>query len=198
MVLHRIALPFINACFITALLFVFMYSLIDIGDPELSSPFILPKVIFVHVPPEESVETIIAKDPKPKLVDELPDVPTFNPDFKYDGPMEQDWVEYKRESITGDELFTGDHQLVITLGFPPEYPRGPLSRGVEGYAIVGFSVSKTGSVFDPYIIESEPRGVFDRSALKGILKFKYKARVVDGHPVVTEGQQYQFTYRLEN
>lgn len=198
MVLHRIALPFINACFITALLFVFMYSLIDIGDPELRSPFSMQSTIFVHVPPDESVETIIAKDPKPDLVDELPNVPTFDPDFKYEGPAEPDWVDYKRGPISTGGLLPIDRQLVIALGFPPEYPRGPLSRGIEGYAIVGFSVSKTGSVFDPYIIDSEPKGVFDRSALKGILKFKYKARMVDGHPVVTDGQQYQFTYQLES
>jgi protein TonB len=198
MVLHRIALPFINACFITALLFVFMYSLIDIGDPELRKPFSMPQVSFVHVQPEEDLKIIIPKEPAPKLVDALPVSPSFVPDIQFDDIDGPKWTEYIRDPIEGGSLLPSDRQLVIALGFPPEYPQSALRREIEGYAIVGFSVSKSGSVINPYIIESQPKGVFDRSALKGILKFKYKARMVDGHPVVTDGQQYQFTYQLDN
>lgn len=198
MVLHKITLPFINALFITALLFVLMHSLIDIGDPELRKPFSMPQVSFVHVAPEEEVHILVPKESKPDLVKELPNLPVFDPKYEVDEIKETPWIEYKRDPIKGDNLLPIDRQLVIALGFPPEYPRGALSRGIEGYAIVGFSVNKAGSVFDPYIIESEPKSVFDRSALKGIMKFKYKARMVDGHPVVTDGQQYQFTYQLEN
>ena len=197
MVLHRIALPFINALFITALLFVFMYSLIDIGDPELRKPFSMPQVSFVHVPKEETLEVMVPKAPEPKLVKELPNLPIFESKYEIDEIKETPWIEYERGAINGDNLLPQDRQLVIAFGFPPEYPRGALTRGIEGYAIVGFSVNKAGSVFDPYIIESEPKSVFDRSALKGIMKFKYKARMVDGHPVVTDGQQYRFTYEIE-
>ena len=197
MVLHRIALPFINALFITALLFVFMYSLIDIGEPELRDPFSMSPISYVHIPKDEEVTLIIPKEERPELLGETPDIPVLDAEFVFDGPTEIDWVEYTRGPISGASLLPDDRQLVIALGFPPEYPARALNRGIEGYAVVGFSVNKAGSVFDPFIIESEPKGVFDRSALKGILKFKYKARMVDGHPVVTDGQQYQFTYQLE-
>lgn len=197
MVLHRIALPFINALFITALLFVFMYSLIDIGEPELREPFTMSQVNFVHVPKDEEVKILVPKEEMPDFTGEMPDVPAFEAKFILDGPEEADWTEYKRGPISDGSLLPTDRQLVIALGFPPEYPARALSRGIEGYAIVGFSVNKAGSVVNPFIIESKPKGVFDRSALKGIQKFKYKARTVDGHPVVTDGQQYQFTYQLE-
>lgn len=198
MVLHRTALPLINASFITVLLFALMHSLIDIDEPELRTPFVMPQVSFVHVPPTEVVTVVVAKAPPPQLVEPTPDASYIEEKFGYDGSIEGEWVEFKREPIDGRHLYQGDRQLVIALGFPPEYPRAALSRGIEGYAIVGFSVNKTGSVIDPFIIESEPRSVFDKSALKGIMKFKYKARMVDGHPVETQGQQYQFTYQLEN
>lgn len=198
MVLHKIALPFINALFITALLFVFMYSLIDMGDPELRKPFSMPQVSFVHVPPQETPAVMVPRDPKPDLVKELPSVPIFDPKYDVDDIKNTTWTKYERAPIKGENLLPTDRQLVIALGFPPEYPRSALNRGVEGYAIVGFSVNKAGTVFNPYIIESAPKNVFDRSALKGIMKFKYKARMVDGHPVETDGQQYQFTYKLDN
>ena len=64
----------------------------------------MPPVIFVHVKEDESVETIIAKEPKPDLIDELPDVPTFDPEFKYEGTDEPDWVDYERGKISTGEL----------------------------------------------------------------------------------------------
>jgi protein TonB len=81
--------------------------------------------------------------------------------------------------------------------FPPEYPARALSDGIEGYAIVGFSVSAAGSVTDPTILESEPSSVFDRSSLKAISKFKYKVRKVNGRAVITDGQRYMFTFKLD-
>ena len=83
------------------------------------------------------------------------------------------------------------------MGFPPEYPNVALRRGVEGYAIVGFSVSPAGEVVDPYIIESEPGTFFDRSALKAIKRFRYKAQLVNGKPVTTDGQRYMFRFELD-
>ncbi len=89
-------------------------------------------------------------------------------------------------------------ERVIAIAFPPEYPGLALRRGIQGYAVVGFSVSAAGSVVDPTILESEPNGVFDRASIKAISKFKYKARMVNGRPVSTNGQRYMFTYKLDN
>lgn len=198
MALRRLTLSFINASFITILLFAFMYSLIDIGEAELSDVFSMPKVVFVHVPEDETVTVLVPKEERPELVDAAPDMPVLDTEFIFDDIQETTWEAYKRDPIKGGDLLPRDRQLIIAMGFPPEYPRGAISRGTEGYAIVGFSVDKSGSVINPYIIESEPGSVFDRSALKGIMKFKYKARTVDGRPVVTDGQQYRFTYQMEN
>jgi len=91
-----------------------------------------------------------------------------------------------------------DNQLVIALGFPPEYPNRAIQRKIEGFVVVGFSVSAAGEVFDAYIREAEPKGVFERSALKAISKFKYRARSEGGKPLATAGQRYMFTYKLED
>lgn len=197
MVLHRIALPFINALFITTALFAFMYSLIDIGEAELRKPFKISKINYVHVPKDENVIITVPKVSEPEFIDAAPDFIRYEPDSNIELDGDIGWAEFEPIKTKGGDFEIANRQLVIALGFPPEYPRTAISRNIEGYAIVGFSVNKAGSVFNPYIIESEPGSVFDRSALKGIMKFKYKARMVDGHPVVTDGQRYQFTYKLD-
>jgi len=44
--------------------------------------------------------------------------------------------------------------------------------------------------------EAEPAGVFDKSALKAITRFKYKPHRVDGKAVSADGQQYLFRYEM--
>lgn len=196
MVLHRIALPLINSFLITAALFGFMYSLIYMKDPELAPSLALPVVNFGHVPEDSEVKVISAKPKPPKLVD----VP---PEMKYVATLEiapidsPQWVEPVLGPVGGESLLPADNQLVIALGFQPEYPHRAITKGVEGYALVGFSVSAAGEVFDPHILEAEPKGYFERSSLNAIKKFRYRARTVGGKPIATDGQRYMFTYKLD-
>ena len=83
------------------------------------------------------------------------------------------------------------------MGYPPEYPPAALSREQQGYVVVVFKVNQDGSTFDAYVSESEPRGVFDRSALKAIAKFKYRPKMVNGVAQVAHNQRYLFRYDLE-
>lgn len=197
--LHRVAVPFINAIAITVILFSLMHSLIDIDDPELRAPITIPVINPVFVPKDETLKIAIDKLPLPELVEEMPLVPDFVNDFNFKNTEETVWHDYDRHDFDdgGSGLVSPDRQLVIAIGFPPQYPASALRRNIEGYAIVGFSVSASGLVTDPFIIESEPNTIFDRSALKAISKFKYKPRLIDGRAVKTDGQRYQFTYQLD-
>jgi len=197
MVLHRIALPLLNSFLITAALFGFMYSLIYTKDPELSASLKLPIVDFVYVPKTTTLNVVSIKPERPELVKE-------RPEMKRIVDIESESIE----SVIGQQdqfpidrvvsLVPTDNQLVIALGFPPEYPNRAIQRKIEGFVVVGFSVSAAGEVFDAYIQEAEPKGVFEKSALKAISKFKYRARSEGGKPVATTGQRYMFTYKLED
>lgn len=197
LVLRRIALPLINSFAITAALFAIMYSLIYMEEPELLSSKTLPKIILSNIPKDTPPKPIVDRPERPKEVELAPIVPKAV-DVIDKGEIEAtQWAIYEGPTFEPGSGLPIDNQLVIAIGFPPEYPGSALRRGIEGYAIVGFSVSAAGSVIDPYILESEPKGVFDRSSIKAINKFKYKARKVNGRAVITDGQRYMFTYKLE-
>lgn len=196
-VLRRVALPLVNSFIITAALFALMYSLIHMEEPELSLSSTLP-VIKLSIIPDEETNIPIVKRVDPPI--EVEPAPLISKDVEiFDiGEIETDFGGYYEPVAVLDGLAVPtDNQLVIAIGFPPEYPTRALMRGIEGYAIVGFSVSAAGSVVAPYILESEPNTVFDRSSLKAISKFKYKARMVNGRAVSTDGQRYMFTFKLD-
>ena len=196
-VLRRVALPLVNSFIITAALFALMYSLIHMEEPELSLSSTLP-VIKLSIIPDEETNIPIVKRVDPPI--EVEPAPLISKDVEiFDiGEIETDFGGYYEPVAVLDGLAVPtDNQLVIAIGFPPEYPTRALMRGIEGYAIVGFSVSAAGSVVAPYILESEPNTVFDRSSLKAISKFKYKARMVNGRAVSTDGQRHMFIFKLD-
>lgn len=79
----------------------------------------------------------------------------------------------------------------------PEYPTIALQRGIEGYVIVQFDVTEEGTVENPVVLEAQPPSVFDRSAKRAALKFKYKPKILNGQPVRVNGVKNKITYELE-
>ncbi|HKJ61282.1 MAG TPA: energy transducer TonB, partial [Hyphomicrobiales bacterium] len=78
----------------------------------------------------------------------------------------------------------------------PVYPSRALSRGIEGYVDLSFTVTTAGTVKDPEILFSSS-SLFDRAATRAVLKFKYKPRVVDGEPVEVPGVKTRITFKIE-
>ena len=70
-----------------------------------------------------------------------------------------------------------------------------LQRRVEGYVIVEFVVTTSGSVTDVTVVESSAP-VFEQAAIEAAQKFKYKPRVVDGVAIEVSGVQNRITFKL--
>lgn len=89
----------------------------------------------------------------------------------------------------------GDYQPIVKIS--PIYPPLAQSRGIEGYCLVEYTVTITGSTKDVVVIDAEPTGVFDRTSIAAAKKFKYRPRVVDGEPIEVHGVRNLFRYELE-
>ena len=61
-----------------------------------------------------------------------------------------------------------------------------------------FTVTKVGSVKDPYVVWSQPSGIFDRAALRSAMKFKYKPQIRDGEPIEVKGVMNLITFIIED
>lgn len=99
----------------------------------------------------------------------------------------------------GISLAPGDAEYLPIVKVAPIYPRRALQRGIEGYVLVEFTVTKQGSTKDIRVIESDPAStIFHSSARKAAAKFKYKPRTEDGKPIEVPGVRNKITYKLED
>ena len=101
-------------------------------------------------------------------------------------------------SASGFGLAPSDGEYLPIVKVQPIYPRRALSRGIEGYVIVEFTVTKQGTTRDHFIVEGKPSGMFDRAAIQAAAKFKYKPRVVDGEPIEVPGVQNIIRFQIED
>jgi protein TonB len=91
-------------------------------------------------------------------------------------------------SLMGVEIdpnanFRSDADVQPIVRIPAQYPTRALERGIEGWVLVEFEITEMGTVENPVVIDADPPTIFNRNALKSVLKYKYKPRLEGGKPV---------------
>lgn len=200
----RLLIALILAAAVTLGLFYLMQSLIQSGGSALTEPPVGSVLDFVRVKEEEQVQQKDRKPKKPPKPEEPPP------------PMEQPQMDSPTPNAEGDSgmdfsadvgtdmalsgglaLEGGDGEYLPIVKVAPVYPRRALQRGIEGYVIVEFTVTKQGSVRDPIVVEANPEGLFEQAAIDAALKFKYKPRVVNGEATEVSGVQNRITFQID-
>jgi len=192
----------IIALIITAALFFTMRALIESGDASFEEKKERRNLEFVDTQRDESVKKKELKPKKPPKPEEAPppleqpqmesaDLDSSNSSLAFSANLSVD---------TGLEgglaLDSGDGEYLPIVKVAPIYPRRALSRGIEGYVIVEFTVTKIGTVRGPKVVEAQPEGIFNQAAMDAAKKFKYKPRVIDGEPTEVAGVQNKITFKM--
>ena len=95
-------------------------------------------------------------------------------------------------------LPSGDRVEIEILKTPRlKYPRRAERLGVEGFVVVGFDLSEEGEVLDLRVIESQPRLMFDKSALKFVGGFKFSTPEEDGDAVRATDIKFRVGFKLQ-
>ena len=94
----------------------------------------------------------------------------------------------------GMDIAEGDSLPIVTVA--AVYPAQALARGMEGYVDVSFTVTTTGTVRNPVVIQSTS-SLFDRAAIQAVLKFKYKPGDVEGVPVEIPNVKARITFSIQ-
>ncbi len=117
--------------------------------------------------------------------------------FYFQTKKEQE-AEYhlQRAGEAGQGLFSEQDYLPI-MKVAPKYPRRALNRGIRGYVVVEFAVTEEGSVETPIVVESSPKGIFDRAAIDAALLFRYVPTYEQGRAVRVEGVRNKMTFDFE-
>ena len=180
-------------------LFLIMHNLIavDFVNPEVSNS----KVAELVQPDEEiKLDTTTRKPEEPDEPDEPPpelEMASISLDMDMDVANTAPTTAVSIE-ISSSGMSSGDGEYLPIVKVAPIYPRRAQTRGISGYCIVEYTVTKSGSISNPIAVDCDPSGVFERASVKAATKFKYKPRVVDGEAIEVAGVQNKFTYELEN
>ena len=187
----------------TFLLFWGMQALIAGGNDVMTEPAKGNVLDFIRLKQEEAVvkkERKPQKPPKPKE----PPPPMVAPPMQQANPNAQGVKSQFAAEMQSDtglsgglSLDTSDGDYLPIVKVAAVYPRRAQSRGIEGFVVVEFIVTKTGSVKGAQVVTAKPEGVFDRAALDAVVKFKYKPRVVDGVAMEVAGVQNRITFEID-
>ena len=189
---------------ITAALFWVMPYMIETTELELDKSGSNTLVDFVRLRRDETIhrrELKPTKPPPPQSPPPLPSTPrieSLNPSAETIAisatPAETDIVI----SGAGFSLGVGEGDYLPIVKVAPIYPQRALSRGIEGYCMVQYTVTRQGTIRDPIVIEDQcSNSMFHGPSLQAALKFKYKPRVIDGQAVEVPRVRNKFTYVIE-
>ena len=184
-----------------SLLFV-MQLLIATGKQALTKPRERAQLDFVRVKRNEALNT---EDFTPEKPPPPPEVPPETP------PQDMDNIDPNAPTINvptptvsadtniggpgGMNIAEGDYLPIVRVA--PVYPARALSRGLEGYVDLSFTVTPAGTVENPVVLFSTS-SLFERAATRAVLKFKYKPRVVDGVPVAVPNVKTRISFQIED
>lgn len=199
--LTRLLLGGLVAVVVTFCLYWLMAELVASGREAITDG---PKgkiIDFVRLKRDQNLEVERPKPEKPdKPEDPPPDTPV--PQNQLDAPTEASVsigpmnIDTKLTSA-GFRLAASDGEYLPIVKVAPIYPSRAQSRGIEGWVLLQFTVTETGAVVDPIVVEAQPPGIFDESAKRAAVKFKYKPRVENGKPIRVPNVQHLITFTMD-
>ena len=100
-----------------------------------------------------------------------------------------------QDSLKMSNETEGDYVPVVVP--KPEFPERALRAGKEGYVIVMFTITESGSVSNIELVEeSLQKYGFGKAALKAAKKLKFTPRIINGKAQKVPGVLYSFTFAL--
>lgn len=181
------------------LLFV-MQLLIATGRGALTEATSFRVTDFVRVERSEVIESKRDQPEKPPEPEQPPEMPAPNQADNFDNSMSVSMAAPAMDanlSIGGVGFGISDGEYLPIVKVAPVYPNRALTRGLEGYVIVEFTVTPQGTTRDAVVIESTS-SLFERAAVDAALKFKYKPRVIDGQAVEVPGVRNKISFEIQD
>ena len=202
--LARIGIAALVALGITFGLFFLMQYLISMGANRGTEIIKGPVIEFVRLRRDSETQTRKRELPKK----EKPPEPPPPPDLQMSDPTAPDAdsmaiaapnIDVNPNISGGIDVGAGasDSDSVPLVRVPPQYPVRASERGIEGWVVLRFTITATGTVRDPVVLDAKPKRIFDRAAIRAIKKWKYRPRVVDG-VAVERTEEVKLDFVLED
>ena len=191
---------------ITTVLFFIMVILISLGDSGMKEDTSVKLADIVM--PERQIDTFMTEVEKPEKPEEQPeDIAQPDVDLQPLTGLDVTISKPKAQKMTGGSFFR-DGEYIPLFKVTPIYPRRAQERGTQGYALVKFTITESGTVEnvepvegfcgDPTNPDTEfrPCTMLNSASSRAALKLKYKPKIVDGKAVAVDDVLHRFTFLL--
>jgi protein TonB len=174
-------------------LFVFMHKLISSGGGNNKDT---EGISGIHFGPVDIPDDVARrnrqkpkKPPPPKNPPPPPKMQVNKPQNVVQNMPKLDMPNIDNPLVGGEGMFIGNFasvdktaegDIIPIVVIRPMYPRDAAMQGLEGWVKVEFIITEVGTVKEPRVIDADPPRIFNREALRAIMKWKFKPRVVDG------------------
>jgi len=198
----RILIAGLVAAGVTFGLFLFMFKLVSMGSDQRTELEAISGIHFGPVEiPDEIVERSRRKPQKPPPPKEPPPPPRMQVSKVEQSVQQMPDMDIPQLDVPlsgGAGMFIGNFEqvdrsaegdIIPIVRINPIYPRDAAMNGIEGWVTLEFTITETGTVKSPKVIDSKPPRIFNREAMRAILKWKFKPRVVDGVAVERRATQ---------
>ncbi len=195
----RLTTSLLTAGLITAVLLFAMQLLIASGREAVVPVTTQNFLDFVRIKRPETPPQV-----KPP---ELPDIkPQMQPDVRPDiGNDDTDVdtqivIPLEDPTLGGfDQIGPGisDGEALPIVKVQPVYPQIAARRGLECDVVVAYDILPSGATTNARIVNPNVCSVFHNAALNSAMKYRYRPRVVNGQPVLVQGQQTVIRFRME-
>ena len=163
----------VNALMFTAIRYMVINRQLRLAD---TSQFDLANFIRVQ---EQSREVRSRRDPKAPEKPEQQDLSRLAEATKGGvGGLSVDMPDIDIGIEVGGAGISLARELTPLVRFPPEYPMKARNDRTEGYVLLRFVVTETGSVEAPEILHAEPEGYFEAAARRAVLRWKYQRKIL--------------------
>jgi protein TonB len=198
----RLLIAALSALAVTFGLFLLMQQLISSGGGDRAD---LGAIAGIHFGPVDIPDEIANKSrrkprkpPPPKDPPPPPKMQISRVDQQARNMPVMNMPNLDIPLVGGEGMFLGNFQqvdrtaegdIIPVVVIRPVYPRDAAISGIEGWVKIEFTITEAGTVKDPQVVDAKPARVFNRAAIRAILKWKFKPRVVDGVAVDRRASQ---------
>ena len=202
MVIKRALITIPVALIVTAALIMLMVALIEMGQPDIDNEKRM-KMPDIFMPETELMTNREVEKPEKPQPDEQPPPDIPQQDFDQVDPDSQIGAINAPDSMTADldlsigtGLSASDGEFLPIVKVAPQYPSRASARGIEGFVLLEYTVTKQGTVLNPVVIQAEPAKIFNKAAINSALRYKYKPRVIDGVAQDVKGVRTRIIFKL--
>ncbi|GAD80840.1 energy transducer TonB [Vibrio ezurae] len=202
-----IALPV--ALLLTCFVFGFMTWLVNLGKSPLPEQQSIVRFDIVQVEQESHAQRRQRQLPDPpKKPTQPPEMKSNNSSQLSDTPFTMQ--KFEMPLVTVDTAVSGlaianpgsvnighNQQVMPLQRIEPRYPARALSRKIEGYVVMSFTINDRGRPTDIEVVDSKPKRIFDREATRALQRWKYQPLIVNGKAIAQKGQTLKLEFRLQ-